>query len=601
MMRDRTFLVCISLCLIAFASTPVQESLSANSTQTRDFPRLLPTSVAPLPKSLGLLQDWSVNSAETRENETIVVNKLAIGRNGSLTLINCTLIINSTEDMRGDIDVYGALTISNQTVIRAVNTSIGYTMVFYSTSTFNASDSTIRDVGKDSWAPSEQGVFLNGKQSILRNVTIVDGWNGLMIPTENPVKIRNCSIINNQMIGIWIYSEHFQRPGGANVVLENSIVAQNSMGVLIRDSNTGNNTIRNNTVTSNTKLDLERLAGGTRWLEFYGFGIGIIRSANNIIIGNRVANQSLGIVIESADGNSISQNDITADEGPSLILSGGSSGNLVHQNPIYSSPIGIEMNASSANTLTENQIHDTHEATISIEASKQGNTISSNELASSSGVALKISESSWVNVTNNTIAISSENDPAVYLIEADNCSFLANTITVKGPAFSLLDSSTNLLSENNVVSASTTFLLANGQSKNTTLTVFDRVNASTLNYGSTLKLRPKASVASNIDSMTLHVGERLLSSTNKPALELLLDTQEIGGGEYVVAVHVLFLNGTQVNWTFSLSIQGRPLVTSASSDTSWPMLISLSVVGLLAIKSWRIKRRRRRARKYSIS
>ncbi|MHA2231498.1 MAG: right-handed parallel beta-helix repeat-containing protein [Candidatus Hodarchaeales archaeon] len=600
MMRVMTVFVCFSVCLIIIGLTPAQEPLSANSTLTRDFSIPLPTDAVPPLTSQGMLQEWSVNSQETRENETIIVNKLAIGRNGSLTLINCILVINSTEDMRGDIDVYGALTISNQTIIRAVNTSIGYTMVFYSTSTFIGSDSTIRDVGKDSWAPSEQGVFLNGKQSILRNVTIVDGWMGLMIPTENPVKIRECSIISNQMVGIWIYSEHFQRPGGANVVLENSIVAQNSMGVLIRDSNTGNNTIRNNTVTSNTKLDLEIYAGGTRWLEFYGFGIGIIRSANNRIIGNRVANQSLGIVIESADGNNISQNEITADEGSSLILSGGSSGNLVHQNTIYSSPIGVEMNASSANTLTENQIRDTQEAAISIEASKQGNTVSSNELASSSGVALKISESSWVNVTNNTIAISSENDPAVYLIEADNCSFLANTITVKGPVFSLLDSSMNLLSENNAVSASTTFLLANSQSKNIMLTVFDRVNASTLNYGSTLKLRPKAAVASNIDSMALHVNERLLSSTNQPALELLLDTQEIGGGEYVVAVHVLFLNGTQVNWTFSLSIQGRPLVTSASSDTSWPMLISLSVVGLLAIKSWRIKRCRRRARKYSI-
>lgn len=56
---------------------------------------------------------------------------------------------------------------------------------------------------------------------------------------------------------------------------------------------------------------------------------------------------------------------------------------------------------------------------------------------------------------------------------------------------------------------------------------------------------------------------------------------------------------TLVNWTFSLNIQGRPLVTATSSDTSWPMLISFSGIGLLGIKNWKIKRHTKRGRKYS--
>jgi parallel beta-helix repeat protein len=484
-------------------------------------------------KQLELLQEWKVNATEVRKNEIITVNRLTVDNNVSLTLANCTLMINSTLENRGKIQISGTLILRNQTTIRAVDASIGYRFYFSSTSTFIASDSTIQDVGIYSKYAEyrDQGIHLRSKQTILRSTNITHCWNG------------------------------------AGVTIEHS---------------SGNNTIRNNKIASNYQHGVVD----------YSYGVGMFRSNNNTICGNWLGDERIGIFLSLSDDNRIEQNEIeTSAQGSGMFLEAGSSGNLLLQNIIHYARIGIEMTKASPNSVIANQFIDTHEVAILMDTCKQGDSISSNKLTVSSGIAMEIKDSSLARVENNTINASFGTNPAIYIVDSDNCSFIANQIATEGPVFRLLASSNIFLSENAVVSTSAIFLFGDSQSMNITFALFDPVNTTSLNLGSTLKLLPNAAVKSEIVSMTLHVNERVLSHVDTPNLELYLNTTEIGRGTFAIAVNIVFLNGTEASWSFSLVIEGRPVVSTTTSKASWRVLMPL-LLGLLSLKAWILKRRR---------
>ncbi|MHA2497116.1 MAG: right-handed parallel beta-helix repeat-containing protein [Candidatus Hodarchaeales archaeon] len=528
-------------------------------------------------KQLELLQEWKVNATEVRKNEIITVNRLTVDNNVSLTLANCTLMINSTLENRGKIQISGTLILHNQTTIRAVNASIGYRFYFSSTSTFTASDSTIQDVGIYSKYAEyrDQGIHLRSKQTILRSTNITHCWNGLVIATKNSVKVEGCRITGCAMAGVWIVED------GGNVILENSEIGWNGAGVTIEHSS-GNNTIRNNKIASNYQYGVVD----------YSYGVGVFRSNNNTIFGNRLGDERIGIFLSLSDDNRIEQNEIvTSAQGSGMFLEAGSSGNLLLQNIIHYARIGIEMTKASPNSVIANQFIDTHEVAILVDTCKQGDSISSNKLTVSSGIAMEIKDSSLARVENNTINASFGTNPAIYIVDSDNCSFIANQIATEGPVFRLLASSNIFLSENVVVSTSAIFLFGDSQSMNITFALFDPVNTTSLNLGSTLKLLPNAAVKSEIVSMTLHVNERVLSHVDTPNLELYLNTTEIGRGTFAIAVNIVFLNGTEASWSFSLVIEGRPVVSTTTSKASWRVLMPL-LLGLLSLKAWILKRRR---------
>lgn len=551
------------------------ETLLASSVPARELPMLTPAKVTLKPNQFGLLQEWRVNSTETRENETIIANKLIVNRNTTLTLINCSLLVNSSVENRGKIEVNGALVLRNHTTIRAINASIGYFFYFYSTSTFNGSDSTIRDVGRNSNPLRERGIHIKSRKVTIQNMTITNCSEGLIFTAPGLIRINNSVIVENG-VGIRIADE------GSNVTIENCVIERNWAGIIIDNSWWGhqkgaNNTIQHNTIANN-----------------YGYGVGMYDSINNTIRRNSLINQSLGIYLYLSENNLIEKNEIETDAtGWGIILAEGSSSNTIKQNLIQFGSIGIIMNGSSPNFLIGNQIRNTLEAAISVERCRSGDSIFSNEITVNFGVALRISDSKLIRVENNTFHVFEEMNPGILIDETEDCSFYANQILAAGPGFHLLDSNNLLFSGNAVSSNSSTFLFANSLSKNIMLTLFEEAMNSSLNDGSTLKLIPKASVESEIASMTLYIDNKTLISTDKPPLELILNTNDIGGGNFDVVVEIVFLNGTTVNWMFSLIVQGRPRNSSSNSETtSWeilgPLLMSLLLIG----KRWNTKKRK---------
>jgi hypothetical protein len=578
LLKFTVLFVCIGLCVTLSVSFQIHEIHSFLSAEKRDLLPSIPAHTMHENQPAGPLQEWIVNSTEIRENEIIIVDKITISRNVSLILVNCTVMINSTASNIGKIHSYGLLELRNST-IRAVNPAFHYYFCHSSESIFNATDSLIRDVGRDIWVLGERGVQLGCELATLRRTNITNCFEGLIIDTGNPVHIDGCYVTDNDGVGIRVNTQN------VNLIVENCVIEGNGAGFyFIPDGPLGSGLAE----SGSTYLTLQYCNISSNAF----FGVVLREAENATIYKNCFANQNVGIHIQiSADNHMIEQNEIiSAYNGTGIIIDPGSTGNLIKNNTIHSGDIGINVTAAP-NSVLYNQILETREAAIFVEGCNYGNYISSNEISVSSGVAMKIRDSSFLEVANNTITVFAGNDsPAIQLEETDNCSFVANHIAAEGQAFSLFGSSNNFFSENNITKTVESFLLANAESRNITFTLFDdTLNGSTLILGSSLKLMPKAALAAEIASLTLYANDQILSTADSPNLELILDTADIGGGDIVVIANVAFLNGSAANWTFSLAIQGRPLgPATKSSEAKWTLVVPF-MLGMLLMKMGLLK------------
>ncbi|MFX0114673.1 MAG: right-handed parallel beta-helix repeat-containing protein [Candidatus Hodarchaeota archaeon] len=622
-MRTWVIIFCVILSLVLGLSSHIPKAQSFPSAQPKDLFELTPRITLGQLEATESLQEWNVTSSETRTGEIIVLDDLIVQENVTLTLMNCTIQINSTESNMGRIEINGMLVIRNYTTIRAVNASFGYHFFLNPTSSFEAVNSTIRDVGRNSAVSSDRGIYSTGKQVILQSTTITRCVDGLIVATNNSVRVQDCRIVNNTLTGVRIEGQ------GGNVIVEGSVIEGSSYGVQIYQS-LGNNTIRDCNITTNidgvgivgysaaplgnNRISENQIISQGRgavveqsrnntilgnWISSQSTGIALQSSNENLILGNQIVSEFTGIILRFSVDNRIETNEIEVNNtGSGILLEAAASRNLLQENFIHRTEIGIGMRSTSLNRLIGNRIRDTQQAAILIELSPAGTYLSSNEVIVSSGVALRISQSSSITVENNSITVSSNiTDPAIYLDETGNCSFIANQISVEGAAFYLDHSSNIILSENVIISTFGVFLLADDFSRNTTLTIWNNVNTTALYPRATLILIPPTVLESEIASMTLYYVNRggkilPLSNATAPNLELVLNALTLGGGNFTIMVSIAFLNGTEANWSFSLFIYGEPthvitktITYATTSNTNWVMITPL-LLGTFSLAGW---------------
>ena len=152
-----------------------------------------------------------------------------------------------------------------------------------------------------------------------------------------------------------------------------------------------------------------------------------------------------------------------------------------------------------------------------------------------------------------------------------------------------------LVSQNRVNVSSGTFIFADSLSKNISLTIMDNFDSKTIQLvsGATLKLIPMQDMISTISIMRLRIGAEILSETVEPRLELILDSSEIGTGNFMAVVEIIFLNGTGTNWSLVLNILGGSFV---SESTSKAKLVILDILVLSMIIRWSAKKPKRALR-----
>ncbi|MHA2271355.1 MAG: right-handed parallel beta-helix repeat-containing protein [Candidatus Hodarchaeales archaeon] len=626
-LRNTAISAFIGFSLVFSVLLLVHQTQAAPKAQIRNIPEFAPTTV-PIQQTLSNPpEDWRVSVNETRQDEVIIVKRLEVDENISLTLLNCLIMVNSTRNDTGQILILGTL-MMRDTVIRAVNASYGYRFFLFSLSTFDVEDSTIRDVGKNSVVSRDRGIHVNSQKAIIRNSVISHSWDGLIITTNTSVTIDACQIMNNALSGVRIEAR------ADNTLIENSVIDQNYEGIIF-DWRSANNTIRNCLITNSSQTGVSTFHDPSLYyssvgissfnnnsiygnsilnqpigvsVQYSGFnsifdnqitseqaGISLQYTDNNTIYNNSIVSQHDGIVVRFADNNTVTQNAIEAGTtGSGILLDPGASDNRLQENNIRFPEIGIELRGASSNTVIRNQIRETQEMAISIDTCPGGNYLAFNELAVTSGIAIKITDSDFVTLESNTVSASgSITDPAIFLEEAQSCSIFGNQITSIGPAFYLQDSPNNLFSENIATSDLTPLLALNSLSRNVTLYLPISSQATIVLFPrSTLRLIPPEAIKQEIVSMTLYADEQLLSSSSSPTLELVLDSYDIGGGNFTITVSIEFLNGTEEQWSFFVYVQGkvygnpnREITYATTSNANWNSLLPL-VLAMLLLTGW---------------
>jgi Periplasmic copper-binding protein (NosD) len=185
--------------------------------------------------------------------------------------------------------------------------------------------------------------------------------------THTSIVIRN-GTIRNFPIGIAL-------SGDSNVTIENMVVIQNGAGI----QTTAGTTVRNSNVSQNTTVGIHgqgtfinNTVNGNG-----GNGIEAI-GANNIVSGNNVSQNSVGIV--SVDGGDMISGNLVSSNHSDGIQAGNSS-TLAGNNANFNTGTGIVAGAGSS--LTNNTANSNHDTGMSIAcpANLNGNTALNNTTA----------------------------------------------------------------------------------------------------------------------------------------------------------------------------------------------------------------------------
>jgi len=145
--------------------------------------------------------DWIVTGIEVREDETIILTgNLIIKPGGSLTLINCTLMIDCSYDGEWQILVEetGIMNILEDSKITAHDPE--YEFLFYVCGRLVMRDSFLSECGYDQDHP---GLWLKTRESAtLENTTITNCYRGICCWGSSDINIMKCTISNNGEDGI---------------------------------------------------------------------------------------------------------------------------------------------------------------------------------------------------------------------------------------------------------------------------------------------------------------------------------------------------------------------------------------------------------------
>jgi parallel beta-helix repeat protein len=181
----------------------------------------------------------------------------------------------------------------------------------------------------------------------------------------------------------------------------------------------------------------------------FGYGILLYSSSNNSVSGNNVtANNEYGVWLETSNNNSVSGNNITANNLAGIELDSSSNNNSVSGNNITANnEYGIRLGSSYENSVSGNDITANNNAGLSLYSSNN-NSVSGNNITNNlDGIYLGSSNNN--RVSGNNIA---NNDNGIVLgSSSDDNSVSGNNITASNyNGIGLSSSSDNSVSGNSV-------------------------------------------------------------------------------------------------------------------------------------------------------
>jgi parallel beta-helix repeat protein len=229
------------------------------------------------------------------------------------------------------------------------------------------------------------------------------------------ITVKNLNLKNNYESILLAYTH--------NSTITNNTVANNLHGILLLFSS--NNTVFGNNVTRN---GFERSSFGST--SYYGLGIGLSFSSNDLVLENAVIDNIAGIWLIASSNSIVSQN-------------------MIGNNSLE----GIALSSSSSTILQNNMIENNGESGIRLTFSCYDNVVTGNTIINNDcGIQLELSVGSSNNTFSSNV-ITSNREFGVCLVESSNATFSGNHITDNHCyGVALYDSSNyNTFRENNII------------------------------------------------------------------------------------------------------------------------------------------------------
>jgi len=219
--------------------------------------------------------------------------------------------------------------------------------------------------------------------------------------------------------------------GRSNVTLRNIEINAFFTGVFLISSS--DNTVSGNNITANN-----------------GDGVHLRSSSNNTVSGNNIiANSLAGVLLwDSSNYNTVSGNNITSNNGPGVHLWAFSNCNTVSGNTITNNGYGVSLGSSSNyNTVSGNNITANYYHGVSLGSSSNNTVYGNNITNNDDGVYLGASSGNTVSGNNIT-----NNDDGVYLGASSGNTVSGNNITNNDVGVYLVSSSGNRFYHNSFIS-----------------------------------------------------------------------------------------------------------------------------------------------------
>lgn len=297
---------------------------------------------APIDETVEMVGDWIIDENTTVINRTIVLEGNLLINEGSLTLINSTLMMKCYADGQFRVDIEGEMHLINSTLSANI-TENNYYVVIEKSGKLIAENSTIEYAGYQDGERS--GVYVLGYMETdnatfrynycplwlegLKNMEIHDinlyrnAWGIRLVSCEN-VTLREINIEQNYRTGVWA-------SGGRDNAVKNTRIyliyrpsgSSNAQGILIE--NESYDMIRDNRI-ERTSREAVLIKGGERNLivnnTLITNNVGAIHlfdSSNNTIKENLINSSYMGILLEYSDYNSINGNEIETSLGVKIL------------------------------------------------------------------------------------------------------------------------------------------------------------------------------------------------------------------------------------------------------------------------------------------
>ncbi len=215
------------------------------------------------------------------------------------------------------------------------------------------------DVNKELTIISQSG---NPEDTIVKSV---NSYDSVLHVTANNVNISGFTVTNAS------YHSGISLSRVEGCVINNNNASGNGYGIHLVSSN--NNTLNNNTL-SNNKPSYDY--GEYDYDDYYGVGLNLDRSSDNMLTGNIVSDNDFGIYLGYSSGNMLTRNIASDNERCGIYLRDSNDNTLTDNNASNNNRIGIEVRESNGNTLTNNTASDNDYYGISLSGSN--NTLTDN-------------------------------------------------------------------------------------------------------------------------------------------------------------------------------------------------------------------------------